>query len=187
MSQVHMVKKARKNYPEAKIKKGDTYYWWATRTTVGRAYVKHLHRSLTSPTMSQMTSSDYLRAIYEVQEVRWPSDSSLEGMVEEAANDLEAIAEEQDEHFNNMPEGLQQGETGQLLEARRDECQEAADALRSVEPIDVDEQAIRDDNPIEDGESGADWDDRISDLVEEAWKEIIQEVEDALSNLGSAG
>ena len=53
--------KARKDYPNSGIKKGDTYYWW-------KFYKGPLYRSLSYPKRSQLTQSEYLSTIYETQE-----------------------------------------------------------------------------------------------------------------------
>lgn len=55
--------------------------------------------------------------------------AAREGWAEEARD----IAQEQQDKFDNMPSQLQDGETGQLLQARADACNDWADAIEAVE------------------------------------------------------
>ncbi len=59
MPRVHHVNKARKDNPVAK--RGESYYWWKFRTS-SKNY------SLTPPTRSQLTQSEYLTVIYSCQD-----------------------------------------------------------------------------------------------------------------------
>jgi hypothetical protein len=123
---------ARKDYSREGIKRGDTYYSWTFKNRRGPGTKM---RSKTRPRPSQLTRSDYLSAAFALQErvEDLVADSDLPGNVEEIANDAHQLADEQEEKFDNMPEGLQQGDTGQLLEQRRDSANEFADALEAVD------------------------------------------------------
>lgn len=127
MARVHE-RIARKDYPADGIKKGDRYYTWKTRVAVGKSYIGRVHRSLTRPTST--TGSAFVAALAEIQ-------ASFQGV--EDADGLRAIAEqvrelgqEEREKFDNMPEGLQQGDTGQLLEERAEGCDTWADEIESA-------------------------------------------------------
>lgn len=111
--------KARKDYPTEGIKKGDTYYQW-------QLYHGPVRRSKTPPKRAELTGSEYLSTLYTLfdQEINEPSD------LESIADELETLGQEQRDRFDNMPEGLQQGDTGQLLEQRADACEEAANNIR---------------------------------------------------------
>lgn len=126
---------AAKDYPDQGIKKGDTYYSWTFKNRVGRG-TRVMSR--TPPKASQLTRSEYLSQALSLQErvEALEANENLPGEVEEIIGDLRSLADEQDEKFNNMPEGLQQGDTGQLLETRRDNTNSFADEL---EGIDLDE------------------------------------------------
>jgi len=65
MAQAHFVKRARKDYPEDDIKKGDSYWWWAFMVC-GRGGPKH--RSKKEPRPSQLTQSDFLSTVMSVEE-----------------------------------------------------------------------------------------------------------------------
>jgi hypothetical protein len=78
---------------------------------------------------------------------------------------IRELGEEQGEKFDNMPEGLQQGDTGQLLEERRDGCESWAGEIESacdaydervteidnmtIEELDLDEETAEDSEDIE--------------------------------------
>jgi hypothetical protein len=131
MPRVHFVKKARKDNPACK--KGESYYWWKFRYG-GKRY------SLSRPRPSQLTQSDYLGQFYALQEqiedMGRPEDRDG---IEERASELDGIAEEfenlgseQDDKKYNMPDQLQDGDIGQLLESRSESCQEAKDAVEEA-------------------------------------------------------
>lgn len=158
--------KARKDYPDQGIVKGDTYYKWTLRP--GGRYSKGvLYRSARLPRPSQLTSNAFRSPLYSLQEqvddlTTENAHTDREGIVEE----IRALGEDQREKFDNMPEGLQQGDTGQLLEGRADACGEWADEL---EGIDLSE--LEQDYRPEDHDS------------EEAWEELKQEKVDELQGI----
>lgn len=101
MPQVTTVKKAAKPQGECEkcstpIKKGDAYRWWKFRFGV-----KHV------VCMADACS---------------PKANDLESLAEQ----VREFGEEQQGKFDNMPEGLQQGDTGQLLEERASNMEQAA-------------------------------------------------------------
>jgi len=152
MPKVTTVKKAAKDYPDFGIKKGEQYYWWKFRYG-GK------HVSKTFPKSSQLTQSDYLSRIYSFQEQEISgSIEELEAIKDDLVASLEELRDEQDERLNNMPEGLQQGSTGELLQERYDCVDSAISELEGID-FEIDE----------DNEDQAD--------------SIISEIESALSNL----
>lgn len=132
MTTAHFVKAAAKDYPKAGIKKGDSYYWWKFKQRYGNS---PRLMSKTRPRPSQLTQSEYLSQALALQEriEDLTPDATLPDDLESIISDLRTLSDEQDEKFNNMPEGLQQGDTGQLLEQRRDACNEFADALEGID------------------------------------------------------
>lgn len=146
MARAHFVKKARK--PNAVVTAADikranngeegaaSYWWWAFRYG-GK------HFSKTKPKASQLTQSEFYAAVYGLQEARdafvATDKESLEGAVAEWVDRAREIAEECREKFDNMPEGLQQGDTGQLLEERAEAMDAYADELESIDLEDMDE------------------------------------------------
>lgn len=139
MTRLHFVKKARKDYPDVSVLKGDSYYWWAFR--YGGKY-----RSKAKPRRSQLTQSEFLGQIYDIEDrIAEISDdielSELESEAQEITEELQSLAEEQEERRENMPDGLQDAPTGQLLEERADYCNEMADELEALDfDLDVDKE-----------------------------------------------
>lgn len=130
MPRVIHVMHAQKDYPDAGIKKGEEYYHWKFR-------YGGLHRSKTPPKPSQLTQSEFLSSLYDIQdrlaEMTGDDISTLQGDVTSISEELNQMAEECREKHDNMPEGLQQGEVGQMLEERADACEGAASELDSVD------------------------------------------------------
>ena len=131
MAHAKFVKAAAKDYPEHGIKKGESYYWWKFRFG-GKHYSK------TPPKRSQLTQSDFLSQIYEIEddiaifECNNPED--LRSALDDFASRISGLGEECSDRLSNMPESLQQGSTGELLQNRADECELWAS---EVEAIDV--------------------------------------------------
>lgn len=126
MARVHH-RKAMKDYPAQGIAKGEMYYYTKIKTGPRSSRVM---RSKTPFKRSALTQSDYLAQLYD-----WEDGKAEIGEMDSAqqfADDIRALGEEQDEKFNNMPEGLQQGDSGQMLEARRDACEQAATEIEEI-------------------------------------------------------
>ncbi len=126
MARAHFVAEARTDHPEGGIKKGESYYWWAFMVG-GRGGPKHY--SKTPPRRSQLTQSEFYSALYDIEDSinALPADDGLGDAVASIVGDLENLAEETRTKKENMPDGLQEGGIGQMLEERADACQSAAD------------------------------------------------------------
>lgn len=61
-----------------------------------------------------------------------PDAEGLAGELRDLAEEVRAYGEEQTEKKDNMPEWLQEGDTGQLLEERAGQMEEAADELEAA-------------------------------------------------------
>jgi hypothetical protein len=180
MTRANFVKAARKDYPNAGIKKGESYYWWSFRFG-GK------HMSKTPPKQSQLTQSEFLSTLYDIQErigdLSADSASDLQSAVEEIADELRTLGEECNDKRDNMPEGLQDGDVGQLLEARAEACEQAASDLEDVD-FEVDEDGIREvakeemEGDCEDDERATvatDMEEELKGLDEEEQKNLIDE------------
>jgi hypothetical protein len=159
------------------IEKGESYYWWAFKNGG-----KHL--SKTAPKASQLTRSNYLSQLYDLQdrigEIKAESPEDLESVVEELKSDLESLKEETEGSLENMPESLQSSPTGELLQERVDSLDNAISELESIdldyEEPDTDEikEEIADEEGIDSNEEG--WDKDITDeQIEEKKSEKLQE------------
>ena len=115
---------ARKDYPNAGIKKGDTYYKWKFRYSP-------VNRSLTMPQAEQLTQSAYMQEWIPLNRDISEFDGEADD-VDELVERARQLGNEQQEKKDNMPEGLQDGDTGQLLEERAEECEELANSLESA-------------------------------------------------------
>lgn len=119
-------RKARKDYPNAGIKKGDEYYYWKRKTGPASGVTC---RSLTPPTPSQLNSG----FAGEVGEIEASLDAAEDvEAVRSVAEEIRTLGEEQQGKFDNMPEGLQQGDTGQMLEERANQCEEWANGIEQA-------------------------------------------------------
>lgn len=160
MARAHFVKHARKDHPEAGIKKGESYYWWKFRTG-GRGGAKHY--SKTAPKQSQLTQSEFLSRVYEIQEridaLTMPDSGlvDLKGEIDSIAEEIRNLGQEQEDKISNMPDSLQQGSTGELLQGRADACEEWASDLENVD-LEIDRKQ---------GESDEDFESRCDDALSE--------------------
>lgn len=180
MTRLHFVKKARKDYPQYGIKKGESYYWWKFRYGSKRM-------SKTQPRQSQLTQSEFLSTVYGVQEdLEDLSASDFEEDLEEArhkAKDtLEELRDETQEKHDNMPDQLQDSETGELLQNRGDELDNMINDLDGVD-CEVDEESIRQDiiseypNPENlTEEQKEEAEEKIKEAIEQRRQEIIDEL-----------
>lgn len=120
-------RKAAKDYPDLGIKKGDMYYFAQIKT--GPRSSRTI-RSLKPIPRSQLTSSEYLSRLYEWEDAK-AEISSMED-AQQFADDIRELGEEQQEKFDNMPDGLQQGDTGQMIEERASSCEQAASDIEEI-------------------------------------------------------
>jgi hypothetical protein len=147
------VKAARKDYPDHGIKKGEPYYWWKFR-------FGPKHFSKTKPRRSQLTQSDFYSTVWDVEDRLSEFAGSIEDARMErdsAVDELRQLAEECQDKRSNMPDSLQDSETGQLLEERADELESMASELESVD-LDIEQ---------DEGETDEDYQKRVEDAIEE--------------------
>lgn len=178
-----VTRKARKDYPESGIKKGDTYYYTKLKTGPRSGVVK---RSLTPFKPSQLTGSAFLSVWFGAQEV-WEESARDGDAMRDAASDIRELGEEAQASFDNMPEGLQMGETGQRLEGRADQAEEVADGLESLAD---DWDALEDPDDAEgepdEPEQGGRSDDDPEYIAEmDAYEEAKEAYEQAVSEFES--
>lgn len=143
---------------------------------------------------SELTTSEYSSRLLEAQEafesavIDAASIDDLKSAQSDAVAAVRELSDEQREKLDNMPEGLQQGDTGQLLEQRADACESLADELEGVdieEPENTGEEeweAFAEENDMEQGEDEEpdayegrvreQQDERIKTAVDEAREEL---------------
>lgn len=149
MPRVHHVKKARKDQPRCDVKAGESYYWWKNRPPGRAAGIMRCSKSLPRRSQVLMGFASELASIEEMIEddTRVAPDNIDDAIAirDTWVEQIRSLAYDQGDKLNNMPEGLQRGDTGMLLEERRDCLDAWADALEGVEPNDPEEEG--DDEP----------------------------------------
>jgi chromosome segregation ATPase len=167
MPRVHFVKKARKDYPQAGIMKGDSYYWWEFRYGGTRM-------SKTPPKPSQLTQSDFLQRIYGINERIEALETDIDNIEserDEIVSELEEIRDECEEKRSNMPDHLQDVGSGEILQNRYDAVD---DMINELQNIDLDFEELPDEPNREDFES------------EEEYEEAKEEYDEAVERRDQA-
>jgi predicted RNase H-like nuclease (RuvC/YqgF family) len=126
MARVTHVKKARKDIPGTDIKAGEPYYWWKFKNSTKRC-------SKTRPKPSQLTQSAFKSTVLEWMERLTPDFDDLESELDQLKSDVEDLKATTEESLENMPDGLKEGDTGQLLQERIDTLEAAHDELDSID------------------------------------------------------
>lgn len=127
-----------------------------------------------------MTGSEYSRELGELVETWRETYAVEEGVWESVAEALQEIYDGVEERYENIPEGLKEGSSGELLQERMDELQGAIDELdfdfdgilsEAADELDEEErEAIGD-------ELSEAWQQYCADGCEEAfehWKEAVE-------------
>ena len=142
MPKVNRIAKCRKSLGKcgkcgAVIEAGQPYLHWAFMVG-GRGGPKIVRcaRPECAPRPADLTQSDYLRAVYGLQEETFAhakTTEDLESARDDARGQVEELQQEQQDKLDNMPEGLQQGDTGQLIQERIEACESCASELDGVD------------------------------------------------------
>jgi hypothetical protein len=175
MPKVTLVKKSRvprkDSYTGVNIPVGSSYYTWAFRYG-GPRY------SLTSPKQSQLTNSPFLQALYGLQEEIGDlnAEDVSQEKIDEFVSALEDMRDEVQGSLDNMPEGLQEGDTGQMMQERIDSCESAIDELTSID-AEVDEAGIRSEVEGDTDVTEANREEVIAEKIAERKQEILDELQ----------
>ena len=114
-----------------KIAKGDPYIWWKFRFGG-----KRVRCAECPPKPSDLTQSEYLSQVYDLEErigdINNDDPTAAISELESIADDWDALADECDEKHSNMPDALQDGDTGQLLQDRAEACRTVAEECRQA-------------------------------------------------------
>ncbi len=146
MPRVNRVEKARVDQGTCRcgkeIKRGDAYKWIKFR--FGGRRIKCADCDFKA---SELTQSEFLGQVYDLNDriAAITDDMSLEDIqseVDDIATEFENLASECEDKLSNMPEGLQQGSVGEMLQSRSDSCNEVAGNLQGVD-FDFDEESER--------------------------------------------
>ena len=168
--------KARKEYKCSKcgetIKVGETYLKGTPfrRSPVIRCTKCGLRRW-------ELSSSDYVQGVGRVCDC-WEEDYGCdEDTAQSIADELDTIKDDCQDSLDNMPEGLQEGDTGQLLQERIDNLDSAVSDLECIDYDTIKENAKAD----VDSEEGTD--EYEAELEEKTKEALREEIESAISCL----
>lgn len=172
------------------VAKGESYWWWAFRFSPKQV-------SLTQPKPSQLTQSEFLSNLYDLQEeisaATADDEDEIKASVEEWVSRINEMADECEEKHGNMPDSLQDSETGQLLQDRADNLRSWADELEGVD-LEVDEDQLREDateelksDRLRDDESAEPTEDEINERFEEKKQERLNEILEEVQNADYSG
>jgi hypothetical protein len=197
---VHKVKSARKDQGTCgkcgkTIAIGDGYVWWKFRF-VGKRI--RCAAPACYPKAQDLTQSEWISRLADFDDARAEITSAFYSDPEDAASAIESLAEElrefgeeQSDKISNMPDALQDSDTGQLLQERADamstaadELEDVASTLRSLDIVDTsDDQAVRDNAGDEyDPEDGSEeeW---LEDMRTQAEEANAEQIADALAEI----
>jgi uncharacterized protein YukE len=185
-------RKARKDYPEAGIQKGDTYFFAQIKTGPRSS---RIIRSKDRIPQSKLTTSAFKSTVYGIEESfdGIVHDNGAPDALKDIAQQLRDLGEETQGSFDNMPDGLQQGDTGQMLEERVSNCEQWADDIEQIADTlettisEIEEKDLADleDLSYDPDEEGAEEPD--AETVQEARdREITDAVAEAISEASSA-
>lgn len=150
----------------------------------------------------ELSGSEYIKGIANIVE-NWETDYPIdvdgnEDFISNIADDLESIKDDCEGALDNMPDNLRESsETGELLQNRIDQLEEAIDALNGIDYSSMEEDAKSeaessvDEPDRDDYETGEEYNEAkelYDEEFEESWKNTLEEnlreaIEDALSGL----
>lgn len=157
---------------EILINVGESYWTWCF-------YGGQPIYSKTKPRQSQLTNNSFKQELYSIQESvedfspEDPDDVSV--FVEELISDLEELRDTCQESFDNIPEQLQEGDSGQILQER---IENLDDVISNLENIDTEFSSELDESE-KDGMSQEEWERQEEDEREEWIADKIGEINDA--------
>lgn len=181
MPRVTFVKKAQKAQGacgkcSTKIAVGDSYRWWKFRYGGKRI---RCGKPECAPRASDLTQSAFYSQLYSIQDAL---DAAITARsvddLRAVGDELRSLGEECTSNRDNMPESLQDSDTGELLQTRADECESKADEIDSAADElgsaadDWKEYAEQEGMEKEEGESDEDFEQRVTDAMDEAWNNL---------------
>ena len=132
MAKVNVIQKSRKEYKCSKCGKvipvGSKYY--KGEINFGPTIIRCSDCKLEA---WEVTTSDWQLATGAIIN-RWEEDYGLnDSTPEELRDEIENIMDDQQGRLDNMPEGCQEGDVGQLIQERIDACEAAMDELDNID------------------------------------------------------
>ena len=147
------------------IPKGGPYVWW--KFMRGGKYVRCKKPSCASRP-ADLTRSEFWSFVYEMHYLANHISESIiiDDLISErddVVSQLEEQADELEGKLDNMPDGLRDGDTGQMLQERSDALREMASSLESVD-TDLDDDLSDEDRRIRIEEVAGELQSIISDI-----------------------
>lgn len=187
MGKIQYVKKARKEHKCSKcgniIKAGEPY----------KKGVINFHPDIVvcdkCPLKSyEVTTSDYCKQIGAICEDWIEEYGNTETTASEIATVLEELRDEVESNLDNMPDNLRENSpTGEMLQQRLDELEDAIDALNDIDAEDIRATAreeAENDHDEDDYETHSEWEEAVEQEEEELFENKLSEaIEDAISSL----
>lgn len=182
-------RKAAKAYPQNGIEKGDTYYYVSIKTGPRSSRVM---RSKTPFKQSQLTTSAFSSTLYAIDESlqgeAYSNGDDLKTAVETAIEELEELKSTTEENLSNMPEGLQEGDTGQMMQERIYNLETYIDELQEVvnnadDLIELEGEAVDKAARALELQAKEDTEEGLTDEEEAELEEINEQGEEAESKL----
>jgi len=144
MAKIHYVKKCRVD--NSAVKRGEPYYWW--KLPFGeKSYSK------TYPSRSQLTASDYLGCVFDLQDsikgYTWiEQEGDFSDMMDEIIDQVTDIRDQCQASLDSMAPMLHSAPNGKLLIARVDACDVALGEVSEMDfasaKFDDEEQFVTD-------------------------------------------
>jgi hypothetical protein len=170
MPRVTHVKKARKDNPA--VKKGEPYYWWAFQFA-GKRYSK------TYPKRSQLTQSSFLSTLWDMEDGMHDrfkgcaDQGDFESARDDLVSEITELADETQGSLDNMPDQLQEADTGQMLQERIEALEGWANELEGVDcTIDIDDEDEEGPADADEELDENDPDQELKDRIEEICNEL---------------
>lgn len=186
--------RARKEYKCGKcgatINAGDLYYRISERFTAPKFRCSHCQ-----PTRAELTGSDYLRWLYDFQDTLSDTyDLRSEDAKDEIYGELETQRDELQDRLDNMPESLQDSDSGCILQDRISSLEDAMDELDNLAYPDRDDVDVDKDDYVYDPddetceyESQEEADEAYESAVDGAFEEALDDyansIEEAVGNI----
>lgn len=186
MPRVTKVEKCRKAQGQCtkcgdKIKVGDPYVWW--KFQFGPRLVR-CAKAECYPKPSDLTRSEFLGQLYDLQarDIDGESVEDLESIKDELVSDLDSMRSDCEDKRSNMPEQLQDSDTGNLLQERIDALENAVSELEAIDfapDLEPEPEQKKDEKDEAFNERHTEWE----QAKDEALDAIRTEISDALNNI----
>jgi hypothetical protein len=175
MPRLNFVKRARKDYPDYRIAKGDSYYWWTFRNGG-----KHISKE--KPRRSRLTQSSFNSTLWDIeddlQEIEAENAEDLETIVQEYIDRIMELKEETEQNLENMPEQLQESS---ILPERIEALNIWISELESID-LEVDEDEIKTEVKERVSSENDPIESIVATMAEERVQEKIDEILDEIKS-----